>query len=158
MGTSTEKLREVLSPLVSEKETRIESFLAEDLEWYIAAVRAFHIEDNVIEYSACEELIYQGHTTSLTITPSLWIRKTHAVGLKRRRRKCLPGNCGRFPVVARSEGAVGNFKINKKYKYCLTVILCQKALRCKAFCFSGQCHRKSVNQIKLRQKRTNGEI
>ena len=30
---------------------------------------------------ACEELIRQGHTTSLTITPSLWIRKTHAVGM-----------------------------------------------------------------------------
>jgi len=30
---------------------------------------------------ACEELIYQGHTTSLTITPSLWIRRTHAVGM-----------------------------------------------------------------------------
>lgn len=31
--------------------------------------------------AACEELIHQGHTTSLTITPSLWIRKTHAVGM-----------------------------------------------------------------------------
>ncbi len=30
---------------------------------------------------ACEELIHQGHTTSLTITPSLWIRKAHAVGI-----------------------------------------------------------------------------
>ncbi len=30
---------------------------------------------------ACEELICQGHTTSLTITPSLWIRRTHAVGM-----------------------------------------------------------------------------
>lgn len=30
---------------------------------------------------ACEELIHQGHTTSLTITPSFWIRKTHAVGM-----------------------------------------------------------------------------
>lgn len=30
---------------------------------------------------ACEELIHQGHTTSLTITPSLWIRRTHAVGM-----------------------------------------------------------------------------
>lgn len=29
---------------------------------------------------ACEELIHQGHTTSLTITPSLWIRRTHATG------------------------------------------------------------------------------
>lgn len=25
--------------------------------------------------------IQQGHTTSLTITPSLWIRKTHEVGM-----------------------------------------------------------------------------
>ena len=30
---------------------------------------------------ACEELIHQAHTTSLTITPSLWIRTTHAVGM-----------------------------------------------------------------------------
>lgn len=30
--------------------------------------------------SACEKLIHQAHTTSLTITPSLWIRKTYAVG------------------------------------------------------------------------------
>ena len=30
---------------------------------------------------ACEELIHQAHTTSLTVTPSLWIRRTHAVGL-----------------------------------------------------------------------------
>ena len=31
---------------------------------------------------ACVELIDQGRTTSLTITPSLWIRKTHAVGMR----------------------------------------------------------------------------
>lgn len=30
----------------------------------------------------CEDLIHQGHTTSLTITPSLWIRRTHAVGMR----------------------------------------------------------------------------
>lgn len=29
----------------------------------------------------CEKLINQAHTTSLTITPSLWIRRTHAVGM-----------------------------------------------------------------------------
>lgn len=50
MGANTEKLKEVLAPLISEKETRIESFLEEDLEWYVTAVRAFHIEDKVIEY------------------------------------------------------------------------------------------------------------
>ena len=31
---------------------------------------------------ACEELIQQGHTTSFTITPSLWIRRTRAVGIR----------------------------------------------------------------------------
>lgn len=30
---------------------------------------------------ASVELIHQAHTTSLTITPSLWIRRTHAVGM-----------------------------------------------------------------------------
>lgn len=30
---------------------------------------------------ACVELIHQAHTTSLTITPSLWIRKTYAIGI-----------------------------------------------------------------------------
>ena len=30
---------------------------------------------------ACEERIHQAHTTSLTVTPSLWIRRTHAVGM-----------------------------------------------------------------------------
>ena len=30
---------------------------------------------------ACESLIHQAHTTSLTVTPSLWIRRTHAVGM-----------------------------------------------------------------------------
>jgi len=29
--------------------------------------------------SACVELIHQAYTTPLTITPSLWIRRTHAV-------------------------------------------------------------------------------
>ena len=31
---------------------------------------------------ACKELIHQAHTTSLTLTPSLWIRRTHAVGMR----------------------------------------------------------------------------
>lgn len=31
---------------------------------------------------ACEELIHQAHTTSLTVTPSLWIRRTHAVEMR----------------------------------------------------------------------------
>ena len=30
---------------------------------------------------ASVELIHQAHTTSLTVTPSLWIRRTHAVGM-----------------------------------------------------------------------------
>ena len=48
--------------------------------------------------SACEELIYQGHTTSLTITPSLWIRKTHAVGLHVKQGK--GGGVNAYPEIA----------------------------------------------------------
>lgn len=50
MGANAERLKKVLFSLISEKETRIESFLEDDLEWYITAVCAFHIEDKVIEY------------------------------------------------------------------------------------------------------------
>ena len=31
---------------------------------------------------ACEELIHQAHTTPLTVTPSLWIKRTCAVGMR----------------------------------------------------------------------------
>ena len=48
--------------------------------------------------SACEELIYQGHTTSLTITPSLWIRRTHAVGLHVKQGK--GGGVSAYPEIA----------------------------------------------------------
>lgn len=47
---------------------------------------------------ACEELIYQGHTTSLTITPSLWIRKTHAVGMHVKQGK--GGGVKAYPEIA----------------------------------------------------------
>lgn len=48
--------------------------------------------------SACEELIHQGHTTSLTITPSLWIRKTHAVGIHVKQGK--GGGVSAYPEIA----------------------------------------------------------
>lgn len=47
---------------------------------------------------ACEELIYQGHTTSLTITPSLWVRKTHAVGMHVKQGK--GGGVSAYPEIA----------------------------------------------------------
>ena len=47
---------------------------------------------------ACEELIHQGHTTSLTITPSLWIRKTHAVGIQVKQGK--GGGVSAYPEIA----------------------------------------------------------
>lgn len=31
--------------------------------------------------TACEELIRQARTSSLTITPSLWVKRTHAIGM-----------------------------------------------------------------------------
>ena len=34
-----------------------------------------------LDDGACEALIHQAHTTSLTVTPSLWIRRTNAVGM-----------------------------------------------------------------------------
>lgn len=46
----SDKLRNALMPLVSRKKTRIESFLEEDVDWYIVAVKAFHVEDKVIQY------------------------------------------------------------------------------------------------------------
>ena len=46
----------------------------------------------------CVELIYQGHTTSLTITPSLWIRKTHAIGMRVKQGK--GGDVSAYPEIA----------------------------------------------------------
>ena len=47
---------------------------------------------------ACEELIHQGHTTSLTITPTLWIRRTHAVGMHVKQGK--GGGVSAYPEIA----------------------------------------------------------
>ena len=47
---------------------------------------------------ACEELIHQGHTTSLTITPSLWIRRTHAIGMRVKQGK--GGGVSAYPEIA----------------------------------------------------------
>lgn len=48
--------------------------------------------------SACEKLIHQAHTTSLTVTPSLWIRRTHAVGLHVKQGK--GGGVSAYPEIA----------------------------------------------------------
>lgn len=48
--------------------------------------------------NACEELIYQAHTTSLTVTPSLWIRRTHAVGIRVKQGK--GGGVSAYPEIA----------------------------------------------------------
>ena len=47
---------------------------------------------------ACEELIHQAHTTSLTVTPSLWIRRTHAVGIYVKQGK--GGGVRAYPEIA----------------------------------------------------------
>ena len=47
---------------------------------------------------ACEELIHQGHTTSLTTTPSLWIRRTHAAGIYVKQGK--GGGVSAYPEIA----------------------------------------------------------
>ena len=48
--------------------------------------------------SACEELIHQAHTTSLTVTPSLWIRRTRAVGMHVKQGK--GGGVSAYPEIA----------------------------------------------------------
>ena len=47
---------------------------------------------------AYEELIHQGHTTSLAITPSLWIWKPHAVGMHVKQGK--GGGVSAYPEIA----------------------------------------------------------
>ena len=47
---------------------------------------------------ACEDLIHQAHTTSLTVTPSLWIRRTHAVGMRVKQGK--GGGVNAYPEIA----------------------------------------------------------
>ena len=47
---------------------------------------------------ACGELIHQAHTTSLTVTPSLWIRRTHAVGMHVKQGK--GGGVSAYPEIA----------------------------------------------------------
>lgn len=47
---------------------------------------------------ACAELIHQAHTTSLTITPSLWIRRTHAIGMHVKQGK--GGGVNAYPEIA----------------------------------------------------------
>ena len=38
-------------------------------------------ENPNFDNAACEELIQQARTSSLTITPSLWVKRTHAIGM-----------------------------------------------------------------------------
>ena len=45
-------------------------------------LRLWENEMNIaFDDAACEKLIQKARTTSLTITPSLWIRETHAIGM-----------------------------------------------------------------------------
>jgi len=47
---------------------------------------------------ACEDLVHQAHTTSLTVTPSLWIRRTHAVRMRVKQGK--GGGVSAYPEIA----------------------------------------------------------
>lgn len=46
---------------------------------------------------ACEDLIHESHTTSLTVTPSLWIRRTRAVGMRVKQGK--GGGVSAYPEI-----------------------------------------------------------
>ena len=47
---------------------------------------------------ACVEVVHQAYTTSLTVTPSLWIRRTHAVGMHVKQGK--GGGVSAYPEIA----------------------------------------------------------
>jgi len=53
--------------------------------------------NEIFDDRACEELIYQAHSTSLTVTPSLWIRRTHAVGMRVKQGK--GGGVSAYPEI-----------------------------------------------------------
>ena len=50
MTDKEERLRDILSPLIREESSRIDSFLEDDMEGYIKGAIAFRIEDDVIRY------------------------------------------------------------------------------------------------------------
>lgn len=50
MSANEERLREVLTPLIHEESSRIDSFLEDDLEGYIKGAISFHIEEEVVRY------------------------------------------------------------------------------------------------------------
>ena len=50
------------------------------------------------DYRACENLIHEEHTTSLTVTPTLWIRRTHAVEMYVKQGK--GGGVSAYPEIA----------------------------------------------------------
>lgn len=65
----------------------------------LEVLRWWELEQNAeFDDQACVELIRQGHTTSLTITPTLWIRRTHAVGLHVKQGK--GGGVSAYPEIA----------------------------------------------------------
>ena len=63
-------------------------------------LRQWELEQNAeFDDQACAELIHQGHhTTSLTITPTLRVRRTHAVGLHVKQGK--GGGVNAYPEIA----------------------------------------------------------
>ena len=62
-------------------------------------LRQWELEQNAeFDDRACAELIHQGRATSLTITPTLWVRRTHAVGLHVKQGK--GGGVSAYPEIA----------------------------------------------------------
>ena len=62
-------------------------------------LRQWELDQNAeFDDQVCAELIRQGHTTSLTITPTLWVRRTHAVGLYVKQGK--GGGVSAYPEIA----------------------------------------------------------
>ena len=80
--------------LAFQYESAIDALLTKGL-----ILRQWELDQNAeFDDQVCAELIRQGHTTSLTITPTLWIRRTHAVGLHVKQGK--GGGVNAYPEIA----------------------------------------------------------
>lgn len=91
-----------LTGIAKEKKTSIPSYLIQSWMRNNTTVEYLRMwEKNYnpgFQEVACEELIDIVHTTGTTLTPSMWIRTTHAKGIQTSRGKC--GGTTAHPEIA----------------------------------------------------------
>lgn len=80
-----------LTEIAKEKKTSSPSYLIQSWLRSNTTVEYLRMWEKIynpkFQDNACDELIHTVHTTGTTLTPSLWIRSTHAKGIKTSRGK-----------------------------------------------------------------------